>query len=518
MKTKLSLFLGAIMVISSVGGVFSQPQQAEAQLSTIRNIVFPVIGKTSYSNDFGAARSGGRSHEGNDIMGAKMMPLVAAVDGTVSFVVWPEATYGYMLTIRDSDGFKYNYLHINNDTPGTDDGRGGGAFAYAPGMENGAKVVRGQLVAYMGDSGNAESTGAHLHFEIRSSDDTPLNPYQSLQQAIKITTATPAPQQANELLPYGEFGGGASIATANLDSDSTKEIITGAGPGGGPHVRRFDAIPTSSTKDTSIAGDFFAYDQSFRGGVDVAAADTTGDGKAEIITAPGPGGGPHVKVFKADGTLLKDWMAYAGDFRGGVNVAAADIDGDGKAEIITSPKGNGGAHIKIFKADGALVKEFFAYDGSFLGGADVAAVPKDGRKDAVIVTAAGPGGGPHVKTFSPAGKELNNFFAYDDSFRGGLRVSAGKVGSSWQIATAPATGGGPDFKMFSLTGSSAKSYTAFEKWWSGSYDIAVGASTPIIATGPGNRRATVRAVKSSTTRDNEQCTSRRCRNQNNNNN
>jgi hypothetical protein len=520
MKSKFSTVLGAIFILAPIlaGSVTAQP--AKAQLSTVRNIIFPVIGKVNYSDDFGNARTG-HTHEGNDLLGKKMMPLVAAVDGTVSFVVWPEASYGYMVSIRDSDGYKYNYLHINNDNIGTDDHLGSGALAYAPGIEEGAKVVRGQLIGYMGDSGNAETTSPHLHFEIRLPDDTAFSPYQSLKQATVITAPVPAPQQNNELLPYGEFTGGASVAVANIDSDSTKEIITGAGPGGGPHVRRFESIPTTPAKSTSIPGDFFAYDTSFTGGVDVAAADTTGDGKAEIITAPGPGGGPHIKVFKADGTLLNQFFAYAGDFHGGVNVAAGDIDGDGKAEIITSPKGNGGAHIKIFKADGTLIKEFFAYDGSFLGGADVAVVPKEGSKPAVIITGAGPGGGPHIKTFNSAGKELNNWFAYDQNFHGGLRVSAGKIGTSstsaYQVATAPATGGGPDFKLFSLTGTSAKSYTAFEKWWSGAYDIAVGATAPIIASGPGGRRATVRQLGTSSSGTGT-CTSRRCRNQNSNSN
>ena len=487
------------------------PRPTNAQLSTVRNIIFPVIGKVSYYDDFGAPRVG-HTHEGNDLIGKKMMPLLAAADGTVSFAVWPQASYGYMVSIRDSDGYKYNYLHINNDTPGTDNGQGGGIFAYAPGIESGAKVARGQLIGWMGDSGNAEGTAPHLHFEMRLSDDTPFSPYQSLKQALVLTAPVPAPQQNNELLPYGEFSGGASIATGNLDSDTAKEIITGAGPGGGPHVRRFESIPATATTSTAITGDFFAYDLSFRGGVDVAAGDTTGDGKAEIITAPGPGGGPHIKIFKADGTLLNEFFAYIGSFHGGVNVAAADLDGDGKAEIITAPKGNGGAHIKVFKADGTLQKEFFAYDGSFLGGADVAAVPKEGSKPALIITGAGPGGGPHVKTFNSQGKEQSNWFAYDTNFRGGLRVSAGKIGTSYKIATAPAGGGGPDFKLFSLTGSSATGYTAFERWWTGGYDVAIGATLPLVSSGPGSRRATVRPVKTSSSGDGDSC--RRCAFQN----
>ncbi len=506
---KLKILVSFVAIVSLTIGNGVIPTPAQAAVSTTRNIVFPAIGKVSYSNDFGAPRSGGRTHEGNDIMGAKMTPLVAAVDGTITFVPWPEPSYGYMVSIEDSDGFEYNYIHINNDTPKTDDGVGGGANAYAPYMEQGSKVVRGQLVGYMGDSGNAETTAPHLHFEIRAPDGTALNPYDSLQKSTKINTPVPAKQQANELIPFGEFTGGASIATGNIDSDKTKEIVVGAGPGGGPHVRRYDSIPSSATKNTNIKGDFFAYSPTFTGGIDVAVADVLDDKKEEIVTAPGPGGGPHIKIFDADGKLLKDFFAYPTSFVGGVNVAAADLDGDGKAEIITGPKSKGGPHVKVFKADGSLWKEFMAYSGTFTGGVDVSGVPASSKKNSgLIVTASGSGISPQVKTFTTDGKEKSSFQPYSSGFTGGVRVSVGKIGSSYKIATAPASGGGADFKMFSTTGSSASSYTAFEKWWSGGYDIAVGDKTPIISSSAGNRRATVRPVKSSRSSNND-C-GRRC--------
>src|SRR5262245_56293328 len=101
-------------------------------------------------------------------------------------------------------------------------------------------------------------------------------------------------------------------------------------PGGGPHVRMFNG-------GGGDLGGFFAFDPGFRGGVTVAIADVMNDSAPEIITGAGPGGGPNVHVFSMNGDLLADWNAYFDGFTGGVFVAAGDVNGDGKAEIITGP-------------------------------------------------------------------------------------------------------------------------------------------------------------------------------------
>ncbi|MDD2680767.1 MAG: M23 family metallopeptidase [Patescibacteria group bacterium] len=149
-------------------------------------IIFPVEGGAIFYDDFGDGRSGGRTHEANDLMAPKMTKIIAARGGTVSFAPMTEPSYGYMLSIRGDDGYKYNYLHINNDTLGTDDGLGGPETAYAPGISQGVQVVQGQHIAWVGDSGNAENTGPHLHFEIRIADDSAINPYIYLQASLKI--------------------------------------------------------------------------------------------------------------------------------------------------------------------------------------------------------------------------------------------------------------------------------------------------------------------------------------------
>lgn len=177
------IFLVAWVVVA-VGAV---PFAVHAQ---VRDITFPVQGVFRFSNDFAEARGGGtRAHEGVDIISPKMTPFVAVVDGVTTYLASPEPSWGYALTLQDAEGYQYKYLHINNDTPGTDDGRGGEQYAYAPGVVTGGKVSRGQILGWVGDSGNAEEVGSHLHFEMYAPGRALVNPYESLVAAAGGVTA-----------------------------------------------------------------------------------------------------------------------------------------------------------------------------------------------------------------------------------------------------------------------------------------------------------------------------------------
>lgn len=157
-----------------------------AQAEEIRDITFPIEKGYDYrfSDTYGAARSGGRSHIGTDIMADQMTPLVAAVDGRISYIVEKDEGWGLALYIKGDDGYSYRYLHINNDTPGTDDGKEIRAYAFPKNIKRGARVSAGQVVAFAGDSGNAEYTGHHLHFEIWTPSKKAINSYPSLMAAI----------------------------------------------------------------------------------------------------------------------------------------------------------------------------------------------------------------------------------------------------------------------------------------------------------------------------------------------
>ncbi len=149
-------------------------------------MIFPVIGSVTFTDTFGAPRSSG-PHEGTDIMGAKMLPVVAVADGTVG---WIGSTCCYF-EIEHDDGYSSWYIHLNNDTEGTDDGKGWGI---APGIARGVRVEAGQLIGWVGDSGNAESTAPHLHFELRDPSGTAINAYESLLAAPRLESPGALPQ------------------------------------------------------------------------------------------------------------------------------------------------------------------------------------------------------------------------------------------------------------------------------------------------------------------------------------
>jgi hypothetical protein len=154
------------------------------------DLTFPSVpSRVTFADWYDAPRSGGRVHMATDIMGPKLTPIYAAVGGVVTRLVQVDDQYGYRLAILGDDGRTYSYLHLNNDSPGTDDGAGTPAQAYAPGVTLGGEVVRGQHIAWMGDSGNAEATAPHLHFSITDPNVVDpygshyLNPYPSLVEA-----------------------------------------------------------------------------------------------------------------------------------------------------------------------------------------------------------------------------------------------------------------------------------------------------------------------------------------------
>ena len=128
-----------------------------------------------------------------------------------------------------------------------------------------------------------------------------------------------------------------------------------------------------------MLGQFFAYDKGFRGGVNVAAGDIIGGARNsgfEIITAPGLGGGPQIRIFDDQGRLVSQFFAYDKKFKGGVNITAGDLDQDGLAEIITGAGPGGSPHLRSFNKDGQLIDSLFVFSANFSGGIKLATYPE----------------------------------------------------------------------------------------------------------------------------------------------
>jgi hypothetical protein len=148
------------------------------------HIIFPVVGKVAYIDDFGAPRAGG-PHQGNDILSEKKSPAVAAEAGTVKY--WTtSASAGCMLYLYGESGTTYRYIHLNNDLTMKNDNRGKCVKGTAYTVKNGAKVAAGQQIAYVGDSGDANGGNSHLHFEVHPGGGKAVSPYPYLQKAYRL--------------------------------------------------------------------------------------------------------------------------------------------------------------------------------------------------------------------------------------------------------------------------------------------------------------------------------------------
>jgi hypothetical protein len=177
----LAVALPALLVGAAAAGSRQPPE----------TVVFPVLGPTTYTDDFGAPRPAG-PHQGIDIVAPKRALALAAEPGKVKF--WTHsATAGCMLYLYGASGTTYYYIHLNNDLTKQDDNRAKcvAGTAYAKGLKDGAKVGAGQVVGYVGDSGDADGVHPHLHFELHPSGGKAVDPYPWLQSGLHLLFAAP---------------------------------------------------------------------------------------------------------------------------------------------------------------------------------------------------------------------------------------------------------------------------------------------------------------------------------------
>ena len=267
------------------------------------------------------------------------------------------------------------------------------------------------------------------------------------------SSTNPTTPRADILVFSPEFTGGVVTAIGDVNHDGFVDVIAGAGQGGGPHVKVY-----SGADYKTLLYDFFAFPTSFLGGVTLASADINNDFYDDIIVGAGPGGGPEVRVFSGiNGLMIKEFFAFESTFSGGVSVAAGLINSDSFYDIVVGAGAGGGPRVKTFDGSNLnVINDFFAFDPSFLGGVYVSAGNIYGSGVDNIIVGQGAGGQPYVKIFDQNANMLQSFLAYDLGFSGGVRVATGITSStsnSVNIITGPGIGGSPNVRSFTSSGS-----------------------------------------------------------------
>ncbi len=298
---------------------------------------------------------------------------------------------------------------------------------------------------------------------------------------------------------------GDRVAALGKQVDHSGTLIVAQGKGSEPRVVRVDA------HGKEVAS-FLAYHKNFRGGVSVAVGDVTGDGKEEIVTGARRGGGPQVRVFDLNGDVLSQFFADNPSDRGGILVGAADTDGDGIAEIFVTPETNGTGEVKVFNrlgqlqglirpfgrqqsaiglgfgnmdedpedeliatwadnprpsvrvidGNGRYVREFSIPDVLLRATVSSGDVDGDGLDE--VLLAAPSKQTPMVEVYSALGEREEFFFAYVPTFRGGVSACVGDIDQNGraEIYTVPKETGGPHVRIFETNGQPIGGFFPFE--------------------------------------------------------
>jgi subtilisin family serine protease len=232
---------------------------------------------------------------------------------------------------------------------------------------------------------------------------------------------------------------------------------------------------TIASNSGALINSFQPYTAQFTGGVNIATADLDGDGTLEIITAPHSGGGPHVRIFDQQGTVKGQFMAYDPKFRGGLSLAVGDIDGDGVTDIVTAPEAGGSPHVRIFDKQGKLKGQFMAYSESFTGGVRVAVGDVDGDGKDEIITVPASGGGPHVRIFDQQGTVKGQFMAFGPAERSGYSLAVANVDNDRlaEIIVIDQASAKGTLRIFNVNGEEKNSWLVFSGLQQKSYKSAV---------------------------------------------
>jgi lipoprotein-anchoring transpeptidase ErfK/SrfK len=239
----------------------------------------------------------------------------------------------------------------------------------------------------------------------------------------------------NRWFPYEGVGydGKIVVAAGDLNGDGRDEIITSTGEGGGPFVRIFDGFGK-----LLYGSGFFAYDKEYRRGTNIAAGDINGDGRDEIVVSVVADNTMVLRAFNGYGeqqmTPIERVVSALAE---PAPIAVADITGDTKAEIIAGASFNQKPLVTALQSDGTALFSVNAFEDAMRDGVSVAVVVREGKS--LIATAPRAGSRPEVRFYSNEGKLIpeSTFRAFEETFLGGLVLAAGKFGVGQDLLTVP---------------------------------------------------------------------------------
>ena len=206
------------------------------------------------------------------------------------------------------------------------------------------------------------------------------------------------------------FAGGVAVAAADFNADGFDDVVIGAAAGGSSHVKVMDARTMRDLQS------YYAFSRDYTFGVSVAAGDVNGDGHPDVLVGAGVGGSPQFRVFDGvTGGLIRDSMAFSPEFTGGISIAVGDVDGDGFADVILGAGSSGNPHVKVFSGlNGALLASFYVNEDfspdaipsvALESGVSVAAADLDGDGINEILTSKGRGTRSVLRSFRIARRD-----------------------------------------------------------------------------------------------------------------
>lgn len=276
-------------------------------------------------------------------------------------------------------------------------------------------------------------------------------------------------QSASELPVI--FSGGESFSAGDLNADGFDDLVVGGAVGSEPMIKILNS-------EGKLVSQFLAFFKDFRGGVNTAVADLDNDGYSEIIAVQASSGNGEVRVFSGQGKLLKSFFVDSKNWRGGLTVAAGDFTGNKVNQIVVGYGLNSEPQVRIFSATGKIVSAFLAYEKDFRGGVRVAAANLNGRADrnkTEIIVVPGPGRVSQVKLFDNRAVLLGQFMAFGRNWLGGVNVAAGDLDNDGlaEIAVGAEPGATPHVRVFDKDGIVKESFYVWPEDFKGGVGLGI---------------------------------------------